>query len=104
MSELSSLGTSRRDDEGGGTTVFVDDEGTRRGHRQHSPGPPRRRRRRLAWTAITALAVALGLTAVFAVRIEEQRLRVVHPHSSHLNTTLPVKPDSYVGVYQSGGA
>jgi len=24
------------------------------------------------------------------------------PHSSHLNTTLSVKPDSYVGIYQSG--
>ena len=48
------------------------------------------------------MAVVLGLTAVFAVRIEERRGHVVHPHSSHLNTTLPVKPDSYVGVYQSG--
>ena len=51
--------------------------------------------------AITALAVALGLTAVFAVTLEEHRVHVMHRHSSHLTMTLPVKPDSYVGVYQS---
>ena len=86
---------------GGETTVFVDDEGTRRGHRQTVPGTPRRRRGGLAWT-ITALAVVLGLGAAFVVRSEERRDRVVHQHSSRLNTTLPVKADSYVGVYQSG--
>ena len=51
---------------------------------------------------ITALAVVLGLTAAFAVRIEERRGHVAHSHSSQLDTTLPVKPGSYVGVYQSG--
>ena len=27
---------------------------------------------------------------------------MVRPHPSHQSTTLPVRPDSYVGVYQSG--
>ena len=46
--------------------------------------------------------MVLGLTAAFAVRTEERRGHVVHSHSSQPDTTLPVKPGSYVGVYQSG--
>ena len=36
------------------------------------------------------------------MRIEEHPPHVVRPHSSHESTTLPVRPDSYVGVYRSG--
>ena len=46
--------------------------------------------------------MVLAFAGVFAVRIEGDRIHPVQPRSSHLNTTLPVKPDSYVGVYQSG--
>ena len=56
---------------------------------------------RLAAT-IGAVAAVIVLALTYAVRIEEHRAHVVRPHSSHLSTTLPVKPDSYVGVYQSG--
>jgi mannan endo-1,4-beta-mannosidase len=57
--------------------------------------------RRLAWT-IAALAVVLGFIAASGVRIEEHRAHVTRPHAERLDTTIPAKPDSYVGVYQSG--
>jgi mannan endo-1,4-beta-mannosidase len=56
---------------------------------------------RLAAT-IGALAAVIVLALTYAVRIEEHRAPVARPHSSHMSTILPVKPDSYVGVYQSG--
>ncbi len=52
--------------------------------------------------AIGAVAIVIVLALTYAVRIEEHRAHVARPHSSHMSTTLPVKPDSYVGVYQSG--
>jgi hypothetical protein len=52
--------------------------------------------------AIGAVAVVIALALVYGVRLEEHRAHVVRPHSSHQSTTLPVKPDSYVGVYESG--
>jgi mannan endo-1,4-beta-mannosidase len=55
---------------------------------------------RLAATIGTVVAVIV-LALTNAVRIEEHRAHVVRPHSSHMSTTLSVKPDSYVGVYQS---
>ena len=51
---------------------------------------------------IGAVVAVIAIVLTYAVKIEEHRAHVVHQHSSHLNTTLPVKPDSYVGVYQSG--
>lgn len=56
---------------------------------------------RLAATIIAVGAViALGLT--FAVRIEAYRGHAAPPRPPHQSTTLPVKPDSYVGMYESG--
>ena len=52
--------------------------------------------------AIGAVAAVIVLALTYGVRLEEHRAHVVRPHSSHQSTTLPVKPDSYVGVYQSG--
>jgi mannan endo-1,4-beta-mannosidase len=49
-----------------------------------------------------AVAAVIVLALAYAVRIDEHRTHAARPHSSHLSTTLPVKPDSYVGVYQSG--
>jgi mannan endo-1,4-beta-mannosidase len=51
---------------------------------------------------IGALAAVIVLALTYAVKIEEHRAPVARPHSSHMSTILPVKPDSYVGVYQSG--
>jgi mannan endo-1,4-beta-mannosidase len=47
------------------------------------------------------VSAVIALAATYAVRIEEHRAQV-RPHSSHQSTTLPVRPDSYVGVYHSG--
>ena len=70
-------------------------------HRQPPPPrTPRRHRARLAGT-IGAVGAVIALALTFAVRIEEHRA-IVRPHSSHQSMTLPVKPDSYIGVYQSG--
>jgi hypothetical protein len=44
--------------------------------------------------------IALGLT--FAVKIEQHPAYSVPRHHSHQSIILPVKPDSYVGVYQTG--
>jgi hypothetical protein len=51
--------------------------------------------------AIAAVVAVMVLGLTYAVRIEEHRAHVVRPHSSHMSNTLSVKPDSYVGVYQS---
>ena len=56
---------------------------------------------RLAAT-IGAVAAVIIVALTYAVRIEAHRAHAVRPHSSHMITTLPVKPDSYVGVYKSG--
>jgi mannan endo-1,4-beta-mannosidase len=48
------------------------------------------------------VGVVIALTLTYAVRLEERRTHVTRPHSSRQSTTLSVKPDSYVGVYQSG--
>ena len=55
---------------------------------------------RLAAT-IGAVGAVIALALIYGVRLEEHRAHVVRPHSSHQSTTLPVKPDSYVGVYES---
>jgi len=51
---------------------------------------------------IGAVGVVIALALTFAVRIEEHQSHMVRPHPSHQTMTLPVRPDSYVGVYQSG--
>jgi mannan endo-1,4-beta-mannosidase len=85
----------------GGTTAFVDYEDTRPGHRPPPlPHPPRRHWVSLAATiGVVAAVIAVALT--FAVRIGEHRAHEVPPHPSHQSMPLPVKPDSYLGVYQS---
>ena len=52
--------------------------------------------------AIGAVGAVMALALTYAVRIEEHRTHAVRPHPSHQSTTLPVKPDSYIGVYESG--
>ena len=51
---------------------------------------------------IGAVCVVIALVLAFAVRIEEHRDPTVRPHPSQQSMTLPVRPDSYIGVYQSG--
>ena len=51
---------------------------------------------------IGAMAAAVALALTYAVSIEKHPPHVVRPQSSHESTTLPVRPDSYVGVYRSG--
>ena len=53
-------------------------------------------------TTIAAVAIVVVLALTYVIRLEEHRTHMPRPHSSHLNTTLSVKPDSYLGVYQSG--
>jgi mannan endo-1,4-beta-mannosidase len=52
--------------------------------------------------AVGAVGVVIALAVTFAVRTGEHRDHTVRPHSSHLDTTLPVKAESYIGVYESG--
>ncbi len=56
---------------------------------------------RLAAT-IAALGAVIAFGLTFAVRIEAYRAHAAPPRPPHLSTTLPVNPDSYVGVYESG--
>jgi hypothetical protein len=52
--------------------------------------------------AVGAVGVVIALAVTFAVRTGEHRDHTVRPHSSRLDTTLPVKAESYIGVYESG--
>jgi mannan endo-1,4-beta-mannosidase len=85
------LTRSRRD------TVFTEHQETRRRSGQLAVARARRHRRnRLAMTISTlglAIAVALGFVVWTKVQQGEAGLP---------RTTLPVRPDSYIGVYQSG--
>ena len=56
---------------------------------------------RLAAT-ITAVGAVIALSLIFAVRIEGYRGHAAPSRPPHQSTTLPVKPGSYVGVYESG--
>ena len=56
---------------------------------------------RLAGT-LGVVGAVIALAATYAVRVELQRAHVAHPHPSHRVTTLPVRPGSYIGVYESG--
>jgi mannan endo-1,4-beta-mannosidase len=48
---------------------------------------------------VAGALIALALT--FAVRNDEHRAQPVRSHPSHQSVTLSVRPDSYIGVYQS---
>ncbi len=56
---------------------------------------------RLAAT-ITAVGAVIALGLIFAVRIEAYRGHAAPSRPPYQSTTLPVKPGSYVGVYESG--
>jgi hypothetical protein len=56
---------------------------------------------RLAVTIGTVAAI-IAVALTYAVKLEAHRTHLPRPHSAHLNATLSVKPDSYVGAYQSG--
>ena len=56
---------------------------------------------RLAAT-ITAVGAVIALGLTFAVRVEGSLGHAAPPRPPQQSTILPVKPDSYVGVYQSG--
>lgn len=56
---------------------------------------------RLAGT-IGVVGAIMALALTYAVRTEGHRAHAARPHPSHSSTTLPVKPESYIGVYQEG--
>jgi hypothetical protein len=56
---------------------------------------------RLAGT-LGVVGALIALTVTYAVRIEQDRAHAAHLHPSYQVTTLPVRPGSYIGVYESG--
>jgi hypothetical protein len=52
--------------------------------------------------AISILGVVIAVALGFIVWTKVQQAETVLPRTAHPSTTLPVRPDSYLGVYQSG--
>lgn len=90
------LTSGRRD------TVFTGYQGTGRRSGPLAAARARRRRRNRLAIVISTLGVVITAALGFIVWTKVQQAGTVLRHPAHPSTTLPVRPDSYIGVYQSG--
>ena len=94
--EQDALTSGRRD------TVFTGYQETGRKSGPQAARRTRRRHRRRLAIVISTLGVVITVALGFIVWTKVHEARTVLRHPAHPSTTLPVRPDSYIGVYQSG--